>query len=47
MGVPEILIFLGFFAVFMWTVTRFLSKNELVPVKDPRIGESLNHHVTY
>lgn len=46
-GVPEILIFGGFAGAFMFTVTRFLSKNALVPLRDPRIHESLHHHVVY
>lgn len=43
----EIGTFLGFLGGFLFLVTRFLSKNNLVPVKDPRIHESLSHHVTY
>jgi len=43
----EALIFLGFAGVFLLVVTRFLSRNNLVPLKDPRIQESLNHHVVY
>lgn len=33
--------------LFLWSVTGFLSKNKLVPVKDPRIEESIHHHVVY
>jgi hypothetical protein len=33
--------------VFLWSVTGFLSRHNLVPVKDPRIEESVHHHVTY
>lgn len=33
--------------LFLWSVTSFLSKHNLVPVKDPRIDESIHHHVTY
>ena len=33
--------------LFLWSVTSFLAKNPLVPVKDPRIEESIHHHVTY
>ena len=47
LGVPELLIFGGFAGAFLFTVTRFLSKHSLVPVKDPRIQESLHHHVVY
>ena len=43
----EIGLFIGFLGGFLFMVTRFLSKNNLVPIKDPRIHESLNHHVTY
>lgn len=46
-ALPEILIFLGFLGLFLMTVTRFLSRNKLVPVKDPRLKESLDHHVVY
>lgn len=46
-GLKEILIFLGFAGVFLFSVTRFLSKNAIVPYRDPRIAESLHHHVTY
>lgn len=38
-------IFLGFLGVFISTVTSFLSKNAIVPLKDPRMHESLHHHV--
>jgi hypothetical protein len=46
-SLPEILIWGGFAGAFLLAVTRFLGKNNLVPVKDPRISESLHHHVTY
>lgn len=36
-----------FGGMFLWSVTNFLSKNSLVPVRDPRIGEAIAHHVTY
>jgi len=45
--IPEVLIFCGFAGAFVFTVTRFLSQHSIVPVKDPRIGESLHHHVVY
>lgn len=32
---------------FLWSVTNFLSKNKLVPIKDPRMEESIHHHVSY
>jgi hypothetical protein len=47
LGIPEILIFGGFAGAFLFTVTRFLSRHPIVPVRDPRIQESLHHHVVY
>lgn len=46
-GFYEILIFLGFLGLFLFTVTRFWSRHSLVPIKDPRLQESLHHHVVY
>jgi uncharacterized membrane protein len=46
-GIPEILIWGGFAGGFSYTVSRFLSRNSIVPVRDPRIHESLHHHVVY
>jgi hypothetical protein len=46
-GLYEICIYAGFLGAFLFAVTRFLSRNNLVPIKDPRIQESLHHHVTY
>jgi hypothetical protein len=46
-GLYEIFVFLGFLGLFLFSVTRFLSRNKIVPVKDPRIQESLHHHVVY
>lgn len=43
----EILIFIGFLGGFLFVVSSWLEKHNLVPVKDPRIHESLSHHVTY
>ncbi len=43
----EVGAFLMFAGVFMWSVTSFLSKNSVVPLKDPRIEESMHHHVVY
>ena len=43
----EVGVFIGFLGVFLFLVSRFLGKHNLVPVKDPRIHESLSHHVTY
>lgn len=47
MGWPELGAFLMFGGLFLWSVTNFLSKNSLIPLKDPRIEESIHHHVTY
>lgn len=38
-------IFIGFLGLFVWSVTRFFEKNNLVPIKDPRMHESLSHHI--
>jgi hypothetical protein len=46
-GLPEILIFAGFAGAFLFTTFRFLNKNSIIPLKDPRIHESLHHHVVY
>ena len=46
-GVYDLFTFMGFLGIFLFTVTRFLSRNSLVPVKDPRIEESMHHHVVY
>jgi hypothetical protein len=46
-GLPEILTFAGFAGAFIFCVSRFLSQNSIVPVRDPRIHESLHHHVVY
>lgn len=47
LGVPEILIWLGFVGSFVFVVTRFLGQHPIVPLKDPRMHESLHHHVVY
>lgn len=46
-GLYEIFIFVGFLGLFLFAVTRFLSRHNIVPVKDPRISESMHHHVVY
>ncbi|HEX7674009.1 MAG TPA: molybdopterin oxidoreductase [Bdellovibrio sp.] len=46
-GFWEIGIFAGFAGLFMLCLFSFWSKNSLVPTKDPRMHEALNHHVTY
>ena len=46
-GFTEIAIFFGFIGGFAFTVLRFLGQNPLIPYSDPRVHESVNHHVTY
>jgi hypothetical protein len=46
-GLPEIGGFAFFGGLFIMSVTRFLSRNELVAYRDPRIAESMHHHVVY
>ena len=46
-GFTEIAVFFGFVGGFVFVVSRFLSQNPLVPYSDPRIHESMHHHVTY
>ncbi len=46
-GVYEIGIFAGFAGAFLLTMMAFWSKHSLVPTKDPRIHEAINHHVAY
>lgn len=51
-GVPqfsfwEIGIFLGFLGLFLMTMIKFFTKNNMVAINDPRMHEALNHHVTY
>lgn len=43
----EIGTFMMFSGLFLWSVTNFLSKNSIVPLKDPRLDESLTHQVIY
>lgn len=40
-------VFMGFLGVFAFAVTKFLSRNSLIPMKDPRRHESMAHVVTY
>lgn len=47
LGAMEVLTFAGVAGVFMLTVFRFFEKNSPVAIKDPRMHEALNHHVTY
>ena len=46
-GWQEIGMFLGFLGLFVLSVARFLEKHNLIPIKDPRIQESLAHEVLY
>lgn len=46
-GIAEFLIWAGFGGGFLFLTLRFLSQNNIVPVKDPRAHESLHHHVVY
>ena len=46
-GFYEVAIFAGFAGLFITMVTKFLAKNNVVAVKDPRMHEAVNHHVTY
>ncbi|AHZ84159.1 hypothetical protein [Bdellovibrio bacteriovorus] len=46
-GFWEIGIFAGFAGAFLLTIMSFWSKHSLVPLKDPRMHEALNHHVAY
>jgi hypothetical protein len=41
----DIGIFLGGMGLFVLTVTRFLEKHSLIPMKDPRLHEALSHQV--
>ncbi len=51
-GVPqfsfwEVGIFLGYAGLFLMALMKFFTKNNMVAIKDPRLHEALNHHVTY
>lgn len=46
-GFWEVGIFAGFAGIFLLTVLSFWSKHSLVPLKDPRLHEAINHHVAY
>jgi hypothetical protein len=43
-GLPELGTTAGFFGVFALIVSRFLSKNNIVAIGDPRLAESVYHH---
>lgn len=42
--IPEFLVFVGFLGLFVFCVLRFLSRNPVVPVGDPRLHEAIHHH---
>lgn len=44
---PEVLIFFGFFGIFMIFTTKFLNTHTLIPKTDPYFDESCQHKVTY
>lgn len=46
-GFYEVGILLGFVGIFLLGLIRFYQKKGLVAVKDPRMHEALNHHVSY
>lgn len=46
-GFYEIAMLALFIGIFFFTLMKFFQKNSLVAIKDPRMHESLNHHVTY
>lgn len=46
-GFFEVGIFAGVLGAFVLMITQFFKKNALIPYKDPRIEESLGHHVIY
>jgi hypothetical protein len=46
-GLLEIGLFLGFLGIFLLGVTSFFKKYSMVALKDPRLHEAINHHVTY
>ncbi len=46
-GFWEIGMMAFFGGIFIMRLTAFFTKNNLVPIRDPRLHEALNHHVTY
>ncbi len=46
-GFWEVGIFAGFAGLFLLSIMAFWTKHSLVPLKDPRLHEAINHHVTY
>jgi len=43
-GLIEIGSYLGYLGLFIWVVTAWLAKANLVPVNHPFLEESLTHH---
>lgn len=46
-GFYEVALLAGFVGLFMLMVMKFFQKHSLVAVRDPRLHESIHHHVTY
>ena len=46
-GFMEIGMMAFFGGLFLMRLVGFFTKNSLVPIRDPRLHEALNHHVTY
>jgi hypothetical protein len=46
-GFLEVSLFLGFLGLFLSALMGFFQRNSLVALRDPRLDEALNHHVTY
>ncbi len=46
-GFYEVAMLMLFGGLFLVTLMNFLQKNSLVAIKDPRLHEALDHHVTY
>lgn len=42
---PELMIFLGFVGMFLFTVFTVMSKHSLIPTNDIYLKESMNHHI--
>lgn len=43
LGLPEVMMFLGFIGLFFFAILTSLSKDRLVPIKSPFLDESLNY----
>ncbi len=46
-GFYEVTMLALFLGLFLMTMMKFFQKNSVVAIKDPRLHEALNHHVTY